>query len=381
MRHLANIRSQKAHWRAQYWQGDEVADTQTDQRDATPAHFRLKLSVAPGNAHEYDLWRFGMSPLFAMDARDPCDRSSFSVDATSYQFADVALCLGSASATTFKRTTQTIARSGLDNICLVVHLVGGCTLDIGGRPAEVHPGDIFILDLTRCSAITGPDYTSLSIVLPRALLTPLLPNLENLHGLILPKTSPFNTMLVNHLQTLFAEIPALESRDIRASARGTASLIAALVGASANGREAIAQAASVASLQAVRRVIEANLADPDLGPEFLCQQLAMSRATLYRLFAPLGGVRRYIQQRRLTRAYQTITDPGYGSERVGTIATRYGFSNDSVFSRAFREAYGMSPTDLRGAYGRGSAAGLDHSKDSDFMVMNRWLLGMDIAGR
>jgi AraC-like DNA-binding protein len=356
-------------------------ESQRGQREATPAHFRLKLSVTPGKAHEFDLWRFGMSPLFATDARDPRARSSFAVEATSYQFADVAISLGSASAAMFKRTTQTIARSGLDNICLVVHLEGGCNLDAEGRSAEVHPGDIFILDLTRRCAIRAPDYKSLSIVLPRALLAPLVPNLDSLHGLVVPRSNPLNTILVNHLQTLFAEVPALGLRDVRAAARGTASLIAALVGASANGHDATAQAASVASLQALRRVVEANLAHPDLGPEFLSRQLGMSRATLYRLFESLGGVRRYIQQRRLTRAYQTIADPAHAGERVGTIAARYGFSNDSVFSRAFREAYGMSPTDLRNASRRGDTAGPDHSKDSDFIIMNRWLLGMDAAGR
>jgi hypothetical protein len=67
----------------------------------------------------------------------------------------------SSSAATFKRTTQTIARSGLDNICLVVHLDGGCNLDIEGRSTEVHPGDILILDLTRRCAILAPDYKSL----------------------------------------------------------------------------------------------------------------------------------------------------------------------------------------------------------------------------
>jgi AraC-like DNA-binding protein len=358
-----------------------MVETQSGHRDPPTAHFRLELAVSPGNAHEYDLWRFGMSPLFVMDALDPSARSTFQVAATSYQFADVAVCHGSASATTFKRTAQTIARSGLDNICLVVHLSGGCVLDIEGRSTDVGAGDIFLIDLSRRCVISAPDYTSLSIVLPRAALAQFLPDLDNLHGLVLPKASPFNTMLVNHLQTLFAEIPSLGARDVRASARGTASLIAALVGASANGREATTQAASVASLQALRRMIEANLADPGLGPEFLCQQLAMSRATLYRLFEPLGGVRRYIQQRRLTRAYQTITDPARGGERVGTIAVRLGFTNDSVFSRAFREAYGMSPTDLRENLGRGDALGFDCSKDSHFMIMNRWLLGMDVAGR
>jgi AraC-like DNA-binding protein len=355
-------------------------ESQSGRRDATPAQFGLKLSVTPGNAQEFDLWRFGMSPLFAMEPRDRRGRASFAVEATSYQFADVALSLGTSSAAVFKRTSQTIARSGLDNICLVVHLIGGCSLEIEGRSIEVHPGDVFIVDLTRHSSIRAPDYASLSIVLPRALVAPLLPNLDSLHGLVLPRSSPFNTMLVSHLQTLFAEVPALGLQEVSAAASGTAALVASLLGASANGRDATRQAASIASLQALRRVVEANLADPDLGPEFLCQQLGMSRATLYRLFESLGGVRRYIQQRRLTRAYQTITDPTHAGERVSTIAARYGFSSDSVFSRAFREAYGMSPTDLRGASRRGDAAGPGHSNDSAFIIMNRWLLGMDAAG-
>jgi AraC-like DNA-binding protein len=73
----------------------------------------------------------------------------------------------------------------------------------------------------------------------------------------------------------------------------------------------------------------------------------MSRATLYRVFEQLGGVRRYIQQRRLKGAYQRLTDPVHASERIGTIAAGFGFGNDSAFSRAFRETYGMSPTNLR----------------------------------
>jgi AraC-like DNA-binding protein len=356
-------------------------ESQQEQRSATAAQFRLNFSVAPGNTHQFELWRFGLSPLFAMDARDARARSAFEVEATSYQFADVAISYGSSSAAKFERSTQTIARSGLDNICLVVHLDGGCDLDVYGRSTEVHPGDVFFLDLTRSCTIRSPDYKSLSIVMSRALLEPLLPDLDSLHGLILPRASPLNAMVVSHLQTLYAEVPALGLQDFRAAARGTAALVAALAGASANGREASSQTAAVASLQALRPVVEANLANPDLGPAFLCRKLGMSRATLYRLFEPLGGVRRYIQQRRLTRAYQTITDPAHAGERIGTIAARYGFSNDSVFSRAFREAYGMSPTDLRNVTGRYDSAKPGASNDSDFITMNRWLLGMDAAGR
>jgi hypothetical protein len=67
----------------------------------------------------------------------------------------------------------------------------------------VHPDDVFFLDLTRRCTIRSPDYKSLSIVLPRVLLEPLLPNLDSLHGLVVSRSNPLNTILVNHLQILF----------------------------------------------------------------------------------------------------------------------------------------------------------------------------------
>jgi AraC-like DNA-binding protein len=324
-----------------------------------------------------------MSPMFSIDARDPDARSAFEVDFTSYQFGDLAISRGSSSAATFERTAQTIARSGLDNIGVVTYLAGGCNLDADGRLTEVHPGDVCILDMTRRTIVRGPDYESLAVVLPRALLEPLLPNLDDLHGLILKKETPLAIMLVDHLRSLFREAPSLGLGlgDARAAARGTAALIAAFAGALANGRDTSAQAAAAASLQPLRRTIEANLANRDLGPEFLSRHAGVSRATLYRLFEPIGGVRAYIQQRRLTRAYQMITDPAHARLRVGTIAAHCGFSNDSVFSRAFREAYGVSPSDLRNASGRRDASDLGLFQDSGFTTMNRWLIGMDAAGR
>ncbi len=355
-------------------------ESQSDQRSGTSAQFRLDVSVSPGNAHEFDLWRFGLSSLVDLDVRDQDARASFAVNMTSWQFADLAISFGASSAATFDRSEQTIARSGLDHISVLAYLVDG-SVEIDGRETDLGAGDIFFFDLTRRCTIRVPDYKSISLILPRAMLTPLVPNLDNLHGYILRRSSPLNHMLFSHLQTLYAEASALDLQDARTAARATASLIATLAHAITNGRTAAGPNASFGSLHALRRVVDANLSNPDLGPEFLCQQLAMSRATLYRLFEPLGGVRRYIQQRRLTRAYQSITDPSHAGDRIGTIAARYGFSNDSVFSRAFRETFGMSPSDLRDAWRGSNSANFDHSKESDFLTMNRWLLGLETAGR
>lgn len=353
----------------------------TQVRGTVPAPLRLSLSVTPGNAREFELWRWGHAPLYAMDAPHARARASFWSQMTGYIFGDVAIASDRSSAAVFERTAQTIARSGIDTLSLLVYAEGGCGLHIEGRSVELHVGDICVLDMTRRHALRAPDHKSLSIVMPRALLAPHVADIDGLHGLILRRSTPLNALLFGHLRTLYAEAPALGLSEGRAAARATAALVAAFAGASADGRDAIAQTAAAASLQAARRTIEANLHDPNLGPEFVCRRLGMSRARLYRLFEPIGGVSHYIQQRRMTHVYQALTDPAYACERVAAIAARSGFSSVSVFSRAFRRAYGVSPTELRGAFGRAETADVALSGDSGFCTMSRWLLGLDAAAR
>ena len=343
-----------------------------------PDQFRLDLSVRPGNAHEFDLWRNGMSPLFSMDAASASARSSFSANLTSYQFADVAIGLGRSSAARFERTAPMIARSGRDNIALLVYAEGGCSLDAEGRTSDVHAGDVCFIDLTQRVGLRAADYRSLTLMLPRTMLQPHVADLDGLHGRVLRKHNPLNSMLVGHLRTLFAEAPALNAAEARAAAGGTAALIAALAGASDRGRDTVARFQSYRSLYALRRFIEANLANFELGPELICRQFGISRAKLYRIFEPVGGVSFYIHQRRLTRAHELISDPTGASRRIGSIAAMCGFSNVSVFSRAFRQSFGMAPTELRRAVGA-DFADLRLTGDGAFGTMSHWLLGLNLA--
>jgi AraC-like DNA-binding protein len=345
-------------------------------RGQLPARFRLDVSVNPGSAREFELLRSGMSPLFAMDAASAQARSSFGAKMTSYQFADIAIAASQVSAARHERTEQTIARGSVDNISLVIYSKGGTRLDVEGRSSEVHPGDVCILDMTRPSALRGPECKNLALLLPRTSVEPHLADPNRLHGLLLKDSHPLNTMLVSHVRTLFAQAPALRVSDVRAATQGAIALIAAFAGASANGRETIHNAAAAASVQAARRTIEANLHDRDLGPDFICTQLGMSRAKLYRLFESAGGVGHYILQRRMTRAYRDIVNPACAHERIGTIAARCGFSNASVFSRAFRQAHGVSPKELRDTLGPADRA---LALDNDFGAMSRWLLGVNTA--
>ncbi|MFZ5673798.1 MAG: helix-turn-helix domain-containing protein [Pseudomonadota bacterium] len=338
---------------------------------------KVSLSVDAGNAREFDLWRAGYSPLYEMDAQSAAARASFRAGVTGYNLADIVLISGYSSAATLQRTVRTIARSNVQHISLNVYSEGGCALDIEGHATEVRPGDAFFIDMTRRSTLRTSDFKSLTLILPRTLLAQHVAGLDSLHGKVLPGKTPLNEMLAAHMRMLYAQASSLDYPDMHAAARGTAALVAAFAGASVDGRELISQMAVSASLDTCRRMIDATLHHPALGPESLCNRLGVSRAKLYRLFEPLGGVSQYIQQRRLMRAYRMIVDPIHARERISTIATRCGFINISAFNRVFRQIHGMSPTELRIASTCAGRENAELSGDGAYGTMKRWLHGPD----
>jgi AraC-like DNA-binding protein len=60
---------------------------------------------------------------------------------------------------------------------------------------------------------------------------------------------------------------------------------------------------------------------------------------------------RYVWNRRLDRCRDDLKKPCASAQRVADIAFRWGFSDLSHFSRAFKARFGMSPRDCRGAAG------------------------------
>lgn len=91
-----------------------------------------------------------------------------------------------------------------------------------------------------------------------------------------------------------------------------------------------------------------HLDDPTYGPEALARDLAMSRRSLYAEFARLGLTPAgFIRQQRLERARGAILQHRGRPVSLTEIALRHGFTDSSSFSRAFRNAFGLAPSELK----------------------------------
>ena len=96
----------------------------------------------------------------------------------------------------------------------------------------------------------------------------------------------------------------------------------------------------------VLALIRSQLGSVRLDPARLCQMAGMSRSQLYRLFEPDGGVARTIQRERLRAIRRILADPT-DRRSLARIAEDLGMPDPSGFSRAFRQEFGMTPTEFR----------------------------------
>lgn len=99
-------------------------------------------------------------------------------------------------------------------------------------------------------------------------------------------------------------------------------------------------------LPRITKHIRSRLTDRTLTPAAICEEFAISRATLYRQFAHQGGVARYIKRERLGAIHARLS-AGTDARPLMDIAHEFGFGSHSSFTRSFRHQFGYPPGRLR----------------------------------
>ncbi|MGO4460446.1 helix-turn-helix domain-containing protein [Streptomyces sp. M-16] len=109
-----------------------------------------------------------------------------------------------------------------------------------------------------------------------------------------------------------------------------------------------AEAREEVLLRQIDAFIEHNLGDPELTPGMVAARHHISLRRLHLLFQGRPeGVAASIRRRRLAGCRADLLRPALAGRPVHAIAARWGFTSAAVFSRAFRQAYGTSPSELR----------------------------------
>jgi AraC-like DNA-binding protein len=169
---------------------------------------------------------------------------------------------------------------------------------------------------------------------------------DALHGLVVAGGSPAGALIGGCLRLLAEQAKAISTEQMDALCDGAVALIVKAL-APEFARLGSADAPPSASFVIIRRHIDQHLTLTSLNADSLAKRFGLSRASLYRLFEPVGGVAGYIRKARLERAYRELMASENSSRRIGPIAYSLGFRNVSAFNRLFKAHYGVSPREAR----------------------------------
>ncbi|MDB5585352.1 MAG: transcriptional regulator, AraC family [Devosia sp.] len=321
----------------------------------------------------YDQWRAGLASLF--EAR-PLDDSldTFSADLKTFNLGNFLLGNSRASPQTFARDSGLVSAVGIDHLLIQLYVSGDCDFNVEGYESRGKTGDIVCFDLSRQMRSRTSNLETVSIVLPRQLVRLQPSTFDSLHGAVLDGESTLGILLREHLLSLSKVAPRLSQPDGALATEVAAVMISAGLSAAATGRASEADLLGTA-LQAIQMFIERNIADDRLSPESIMRHFGLSRSALYRTFEPLGGIADYIRERRLNRAFLQLSSVGGGRGVVSKLAYMNGFNSEAAFSRAFRQRFGMTPSDAIAEAGR-RAAEKRHIVDADENWMQVWLGGL-----
>ena len=296
---------------------------------------------------QFDAWREVISVVFNVEPLDDAAGQRFAARANAFHLGELVLVNTQFDGQRFVRTPRQVRTDWLDHFLVQFYRHGGYVGEAGGDGIDIRPDSVSVLDLAQPVETCATAAECVSLVVPRDVMDRLVPNAHELHGRVLEGAA--SALLGDHFSSLEQRLPGLDARHAPDVMRATCHLVAACLRPTAAHVEQSRVELDGLLLGRARRYIDARMEAPggvEVGPLDICRAVGVSRSRLYALFQPQGGVRRYVQARRLAHVHAALADP-VERRSIMQLAERFGFGSHAQLSREFRHRYGYRPSDVR----------------------------------
>jgi len=298
-------------------------------------------------------WSRGLSSVFVeleVEQLDP--RQRLNARMYRYPFGDLLFirAVTRGGAHRVMRTEQLIRQSSENIFFIGFMLAGNATLSQDHHLAELHPGDIAILDSSRAYTIEVPrNFDALWVRVPRYRLEGRLQSLSDIMAQRIDGSSGIGHVASSMLSAALDEAPNMHTNEANRISNHLLDLLGLSLKSSletaSTGRSTAYRSST---FRRVQEFIEQRLDDEDLTPERVAAAHGVSVRYIGKLFEREGiSVASWIRMRRLERCRMDIESPEKSGCTISDIAYSRGFGNISSFNRAFRARYGLSPRTLR----------------------------------
>ncbi|MFG2329604.1 helix-turn-helix domain-containing protein [Streptomyces sp. NPDC048604] len=252
-----------------------------------------------------------------------------------------------------RRTAAHIRRSDPEDYFLVLVHGSPIGLEQRGNNTLLRAGDMALFDSFHPLSCEFHDEGRLSrltlLRLPRTALPLPQDRTDRLLATALSSRTGSGALLASYLTGLRAQADRCDPSELPRLGAVALDLCAGLLASQSDSRALLpAETRRQILLARIRAFIDSNLPDPRLGPATVAARHHISVRLLHTLFKEepetIGAT---IRGLRLERSRADLADPGLGHRSIGEIAMRWGFRHPADFSRAFRRAYGLPPSDYR----------------------------------
>ncbi|WP_329500218.1 helix-turn-helix domain-containing protein [Kitasatospora herbaricolor] len=306
--------------------------------------------VAPADGFEW--FRERVSNDLMPVAVSPERAAGFRAEITNVELGPVRVTHFAFSPARGRRTSAHVRRGDPGEYQLALIAAGTFWTCQSGNESIVS-GGLVLTDTSRpmenVSADEGGRARAVMLHIPRAVL-PLRPDrVDRLLARCIPATEGTGAILAGFLANLLDHGHGCRPEELSRLGSITLDLATACIAQQlGTPAEAPAEARAQLMLQRIHGFIDDNLGDPGLTPRAIADHHRISLRGLYALFEDQpSSVASTIRRRRLERCHVELTRRAPGTRPIQEIATHWGFASATAFSRAFREEYGITPTEHR----------------------------------
>lgn len=250
----------------------------------------------------------------------------------------------SSSAHHVQRTVRADSGDASSYVQIGLQLHGWSRTQQGTRTALARPGDLLIFSTDVDLRVDLSDEMSaILFMLPQRMLGLPEDVFAGQPVRVIPGVAGLGLLMARTLGTIGDDLEALTGRGGARVASSAATLAAAMLLREEEEDESL----RVIGFDDICDYIDAHLGEASLTAQGVADAHFIALRTLqYQLQREGTTVSRLIRERRLERARRDIRD-AYDTRSIAEVAKSCGFASAAHFSREFKLAYGVSPSDYR----------------------------------
>ncbi|MER7840695.1 helix-turn-helix domain-containing protein [Streptomyces sp. NPDC096040] len=321
---------------------------ETRRRPTASAHARARVlttrSVPPGESLDY--WHDAvLDTLVGMDIAT--GGGTYDATMRTDRLGDLEITTVDADPGQVHRAPRFIARGDGRKVFVAVQSTGRARVEQDGRTTELRTGDIGIFETVRPFRATFPERFRLKIfAIPRRLLELPEADVRRLTGRAVRPSGGLPALLAPLLERLADTSESYATPTAERLAESVIDLVAATVADQLGEDPAELPGADSVLLLRVKTYIRWHLSDPGLTPSVIAAVHGISVRYLHRLFQDEDTtVCQWIRELRLHECRRELAAQPPGAVSLGQVARRWGFASPAGFGKAFRNSFGLSPTD------------------------------------